>query len=434
MFHRIAAFASCWLLAGFSVAEDWPQWRGVNRDAVLSDERIPASIAEGTVTLQWRTAIGPGYSGPTVADRYVYVTDRGPNDAKTEIERVLCLDAQGGDLVWKHEYPAPYSIGYRAGPRASVTVHEGAAYSIGAMGHFVCLDAATGAVRWNRDLNEQYAIDMPIWGITASPLVYRDLVIQIVGGRDAACVVAFDRASGQERWRALGDRAGYSSPILMQQGGQDVVVCWTGDSVSGLDPMTGKVFWRVAMKPRNMPIGVPTPVVQGDKLFVSSFYDGSLLIQIDPNRPAAKQVWRRIGIDEKNTDALHCMISTPLIKGNHIYGTDSYGELRCLKLENGDRVWEDLTVVPRNRWATIHTFQIGDREILFNDQGELIFGRLSPEGFEVASRSTLLDRTTKQLNRRGGVTWAHPAIANGIIYARNDNEIVAASLMESAAR
>tara|TARA_B110000495_G_C22613304_1_gene365945 strand:- start:74 stop:619 length:546 start_codon:yes stop_codon:yes gene_type:complete len=180
-----------------------------------------------------------------------------------------------------------------------------------------------------------------------------------------------------------------------------------------------------------MPIGVATPIVSQQYLFVSSFYDGSMLIELDLEEPEVKQVWRRIGIDEKNTDSLHCMISTPLIKGDHIYGVDSYGELRCLDLKTGDRIWEDTTAVPRARWATIHTFRDGDREIMLNDQGELIFATLTPDGFREHSRTKLLEPTLRQLPRRGGVTWAHPAIANGVIFARSDNELVAAPLTKT---
>ena len=183
------------------------------------------------------------------------------------------------------------------------------------------------------------------------------------------------------------------------------------------------------MLPRNMPIGVPTPVVQGNHLFVSSFYDGSMLIRFDPDRPAAEKVWHRVGIDEKNTDALHCMISNPIIKGDAIYGFDSYGELRCLDLSTGDRIWEDLAAVPRARWATVHTIRQGDREIMLNDQGELIFAKLSRDGFEEQSRMPLIEPTRQQLNRRGGVVWSHPAIANGHIYARNDESLICVSLL-----
>jgi outer membrane protein assembly factor BamB len=296
------------------------------------------------------------------------------------------------------------------------------------MGHLKCLDAVDGKVLWEHDLHGEYNIEMPNWGITSAPLVYQDLVIQIVGGSDSACVVAFDLATGRERWRALDERAGYSAPILIRQGDRDVVVCWTGDSVSGLDPGRGDVLWNIAMKPRNMPIGVATPVIQDEYLFVSSFYDGSMLIRLNLQQPQAEKVWHRRGIDEKNTDALHCMISSPLIKGDYIYGVDSYGELRCLDLKTGDRVWEDLSAVPRARWATIHIMRDGERELMFNDQGQLILATLTPEGYREHCRADLIKPTLEQLRRRDGVTWAHPAVANGYIYVRSDAELVCAPL------
>ncbi len=295
-------------------------------------------------------------------------------------------------------------------------------------GNLKCFDAANGKVLWEHDLNSEYSIRMPVWGITAAPLIHDDLVIQMVGGANNACVVAFDVATGKERWRALDERAGYSAPILIRQGDQDVVVCWTGDSVSGLAPDTGSLFWSIPMTPRNMPIGVATPVVNGEHLFVSSFYDGSLLIRLDLNQPKAEKLWHRIGVDEKNTDALHCMISTPLLKGDFIYGVDSYGELRCLDRKTGDRIWEDLTAVPRARWATIHIMRDGEQELMFNDQGQLILATLTPQGYREHCRADLIKPTLVQLSRRGGVTWAHPAVADGHIYVRSDEELVCAPL------
>lgn len=419
----LLTFGSCQLRA-----EDWPQWRGVNRDGVLDDTKLVDVFEGDQLARRWSVPIGAGYSGPTVSEGRVYVTDRGPEDAEKEIERVLCFNADDGSVIWEHTYDAPYTISYRAGPRAAVTIHEGRAIAVGAMGHMKCLDAKSGEVIWEHDLNKKYSIRMPIWGIAGAPLVYQDLVIQIVAGSGDACVVAFDLATGEPRWQALDEKAGYSAPIMIRQGEQDVVVCWTGESVSGLNPSTGDVFWNIPMLPRNMPIGVATPVVQGNDLFVSSFYDGAMLIALDPEKPAAKVRWRRIGESERNTDALHCMISTPMIRGDYIYGVDSYGEMRCLELATGDRVWEDRSVVPIARWATVHTFHYGDRELLFNDQGELVLAQLKPDGYVEFSRTKLLERTRKQLNRRGGVTWSHPAIADGLIYARNDKELVCASL------
>lgn len=416
-------------LPGIVTAEDWPQWRGVGRDATIDDPSLVRQFSKDRVPRLWSVPVGPGYSGPTVSGGHVYLTDRQGQSPDTR-ERVLCFNAGSGELVWQHSDPVEYSrLGYQAsGPRAAVTVHDGKAIAVGGMGRLNCLVAKTGEVIWSRDLLKEYQIRMPKWGITAAPLVYEDLVIQVTAGAGNACLVAFDLASGTERWRAIDEKAGYSAPIMIRQGKQDVVVCWTGESVTGLDPKTGKTFWSIEMQPRNMPIGVPTPVVQGDRLFVSSFYDGSMMIKLDQEQPVATKLWRRIGIDEKNTDALHSMISGPLMKGDSIYGVDSYGEFRCLDRETGDRIWEDLSVVPRDRWATVHMIQNGDDEIMLNDRGELLFTTLSRSGIEIRSRSKLLGPTIQQLRRRDGVVWSHPAIANGMIYARNDKELVCASL------
>jgi len=427
-FFSCSGFCGVILLASISAqGEDWPQWRGIHRDGVLNERGLVQELpAEGLPQL-WSVPIGPGYSGPTVADGQVFVMDR-QVEGKKEQERVLCFDAKTGEPRWSHHYDAPYTISYRAGPRASVTVHQGRALAVGAMGHFHCLDASTGEVLWQRDLATEFNARMPIWGIAGSPLVYQDLVIQIAAGAGDACVVAMDLKTGKTVWQALDEAADYSAPIIIRQGTQDVLVCWTGASVTGLDPLSGNVFWSIPMKPRNMPINVATPITDGTHLFVSSFYDGSMMIQLDPAQPTARKLWHRVGQDEQNTDALHCMISSPVLKGEHVYGTDSYGQLRCLKIADGDRVWESDAVVPRARWATVHTIQDGNREIMLNDQGELIFGSVAPEGYTEYSRAKLLKPTPVQLNRRGGVTWAHPAIANGMIYARNDEALVCASL------
>ncbi len=387
-------------------------------------------FASPQIDILWRQPIGPGYSGPTVAEGRVFVTDR--RSEPEPVERVHCFDAVTGTPLWDFSYPCVYTISYEAGPRAAVTVDAGRAYALGAMGHLHCLAAETGQVVWKRDLDQEYSISddrrMPIWGIAAAPLIYRQLVIVHIGGRDNASIVAFDKASGDFVWKSLRDQAQYSAPILIEQAGRDVMVCWTADSVAGLDPATGNVYWRHPMEPSRMPIGIATPVVNGDRLFVTSFYDGSLMLRLRQDQPSVEPLWRRVGPSEKNTDALQSIISTPLFLGEHLYGADSYGELRCLEADSGDRVWEDLTATPRARWSNLHFVQNGDRTWMFNERGELIISKLSPEGFQEISRAKLIEPTRYQLNRRGGVCWSHPAFANRHVYARNDKEIVCASL------
>ena len=135
-----------------------------------------------------------------------------------------------------------------------------------------------------------------------------------------------------------------------------------------------------------------------------------------------------MGPSERDTDALQSIISTPVIIGAHVYGVDSYGELRCLALDTGDRVWENLTATPKSRWSTIHFVQNGDRTWMFNERGELIIGKLTPQGFDEISRAKLLAPTLDQLNQRNGVCWSHPAFANRHVVARNDKELVRANL------
>jgi outer membrane protein assembly factor BamB len=411
-------------------AEDWPQWRGKNRDGAWTETGILEKFAGPQIPLKWQVEVGSGYSGPTVAEGRVFLTDRVHEPRSTE--RVLCFDEQTGKPLWRYEYPAEYGrVGYPAGPRASVTVDGGMAYALGATGQMHCFDAANGRLLWNVDLGRKYDIQMPIWGITAAPLIADDLVILHIGGR-GACVVALDKLDGSERWRALGDRGQYSAPILVEQAGQRVVIVWTGDSVSGLAPANGKVLWRYVWKPKNMPIGVATPVVHGDRVFFTSFYDGSLMLRLAQDRPAVEKVWQRVGANENppNTDALQSIIATPVFDGTHIYGVDSYGELRCLDAATGDRVWEDLTAVPQDRWSTIHFVKNGDNHWLFNEKGQLIIARLTPQGYDEISRAKLIEPTTDQLRRRGGVgvCWAHPAFANKHIFQRSDKELVCASL------
>jgi len=414
------------LLFGRAFADDWPQWRGPHRDGVWQEKGVIQKFDRLPLPIRWRAKISNGYSGPTVARGRVYVTDR--VTAPTQLERIHCFDAMTGEQIWSYSYKCKYErFEHRDGPRASVTIDQGRAYSLGAMGHLFCFDAAKGTVLWSKDLDAEYKIKMPLWGIAASPLVEDGLVIVQVGGRDNACLVALDKLNGKEKWRALNDPASYSAPIVIEQAGKRVLVCWTGDNLVGLEPLTGKLYWQHPFTQR-MVHNIATPVFKNNYLFVSSFFDGSLLLKVNPDRLAVEQLWRRKGPNERNTDSLHCCISTPLLQGDYIYGVDSYGELRCLDLNTGNRIWESLHAVPKARWANIHLVRNQDKIWMFNERGELIISKLSPQGFHEISRAKLINPTRGQLSQRGGVCWSHPAFAYRHVYIRNDKELVCACL------
>jgi len=410
----------------FSKAQDWPDWRGVNRDGVWVESGIIESFESDTIPVRWSVPIGPGYSGPTVAKGKVYVTDR--IEKPDQLERVLCFDELSGEQIWEYKYDCEYSgVGYPAGPRASVVINNGKVYSLGTMGHFYCFNAETGEVLWKKDLNTEYEIVMPIWGIASTPLIVEEKIIVHVSGSNNASIVAFNKNTGEEIWRNLDDRAGYSAPIIIEKDGKRVVVNWTEHSLSGLNPETGEVFWRFPWK-TGSGMSIATPVLSNDHIFVSAFYSGSLLVKLGDDYTTAEKVWQRSGESERKTDALHCVMNTPMILGEYIYGVDSYGELRCLDFHTGDRIWEDQTAVKRNRWANIHFVKHEDKIWMFNEQGELLITELSPEGFKEIDRAFLIAPTKKQLGR--GVTWTHPAFANKHIFVRNDNELICADLSE----
>ncbi len=421
----VLAIASLATLA--AVADDWPQWRGPNRDGVWRERGLIRQFPSARLPHEWEAEIGSGFSGPTVADGRVYVMDR--LTSPSQVERVHCFDAATGQPAWNYQYDCVYvDVGYEAGPRASVTVAGGRAFALGTMGHLHVFEAASGQVLWQSDLKKRFEIRMPMWGIAAAPLVYEDLLILHIGGAAGACVVALNKATGDEVWRALDDRASYSAPIVITQAGRPVLVCWTGDGVVGMNPLTGQVYWRSPMPPSRMVIGVVTPVTDRNLLFVTSFYDGSKMLRLDSKSLAATELWRKRGPSETETEALHSIIATPLLLGDSLYGVDSYGELRCLDAQTGERIWEDRRATPRARWSNIHMVRNGADIWMFNERGELIIARLSRKGYTEISRAQLIAPTKGQLNRRDGVCWAHPAYANRHVFARNDEKLVCASL------
>jgi outer membrane protein assembly factor BamB len=180
-----------------------------------------------------------------------------------------------------------------------------------------------------------------------------------------------------------------------------------------------------------MGLAVATPVLDGNRLLITSFYNGSMLLELDDAKPAARVVWRGKSDSEIKTDGLHSLISTPVILGDHVYGICSYGQFRCLNARTGERVWETLSVTGENaRWSTGHIVRNGDRFFILNDRGELVIARLSPEKLTEISRTKLVAPTSNSGNRReaGAVQWSHPAYANRHIVVRNDSEILSASL------
>ena len=407
---------------------DWPQWRGARRDGVWRETGILEKFADETIARRWTVPVGAGYTGPTVAAGRVYLMDYAKD---TSTERVLCLDWKTGATLWQVSYGCSYAdFTYEAGPRAAVTVHDGRAYTLGAAGNLHCLDAATGKILWQRDLRRDYRIRMPKWGIAAHPLIEGDLMITQIGGADDACVIALDRKTGEERWKAFPDEASYSPPIAIEQAGQRLVVMALGYRLVAFEPATGALRWSHDQTKGSWPISIPAPVVQGELMFFCNAFAGSYLLRLASDRPAVGVVWER-GRRPRTDDTLSPVIPDPLVMNGLAIGVQVDGELRCLDLMTGKRHWETIAAMPKAWHATMHLVragETGDRAWIFTEQGHLILARLNAEGYHELTRARLLEPTLEQGPRGRAVTWSHPAFAYRHVFARSDRELVCADL------
>lgn len=446
------ALAASLLLACLAAplhADDWPQWLGPQRDGIWRETGLVDRFPAGGPKVLWRTPIGGGYAGPAVAGGKVFVTDRVlAKDARklrndfdrAEVsgsERIHCLNQADGKILWTHEYPCAYRISYAAGPRCTPVVEGDRVWCLGAMGDLKCLDAASGKVIWEKDFKKDFAQQPPIWGWSASPLLDGDKLICMVGG-DGSTAVAFNKTTGEVLWKSLSAaEPGYCPPVIFTVGGKRQLIIWHPEAVNGLDPETGKLYWSQRFR-LQAGLAIPTPrLFDGDKLFITSFYNGPMLLQLTGGaEPGAKLLWKGNSNSEQptKTDKLHAIMCTPFVKEDHIYGVCSFGQLRCLKASDGSRVWETLeATLPKDakrkaptRWANAFIVANEDRFFLFNEVGELIIAKLTPSGYDEIDRAKLLEPTLTTMGR--DYVWTHPAFANKRFFARNDKEIVCVSL------
>jgi outer membrane protein assembly factor BamB len=300
------------------------------------------------------------------------------------------------------------------------------------MGDLRCLKAADGTLVWSRNLLAEYKTKPPIWGYAAHLLVDGDLVFTLAGGENTA-VVALDKHSGKERWHALTvQEIGYAPPVIVEAGGTRQLIIWHTEAINALDPATGKVFWSVPFPADGEPvrpgITVAMPRQIGDRLFVSSVHHGSLMLQLAADKPAAKVLWQGKSRNVAKPDGLHALMSTPVFQDGHLYGVCAFGELRCLKADTGERVWETFAATAGKKalFATAFLVPQGDRFFIFNDNGDLIIARLTPKSYAEIDRAHLLAPTL--FSRGRDVVWSHPAFANRCIYVRNDEEVICVSL------
>jgi outer membrane protein assembly factor BamB len=428
------------LMAAPVAADDWPQWMGPTRDGIYRETGLIESFPEQGLPVRWRMPVAGGYAGPAVAQGRVYVSDYAVAEGQVQNnpggrnelsgkERLHCFDAETGAVLWTHSYDCPYSVSYAIGPRATPTVADGKVYMLGTMGHLSCLDAASGSVVWAKDLKQEYQASVQIWGFSAAPLVDGDLLHCIVGG-EGSVAVAFDKNTGDEKWKALSAKEpGYCPPVIIEAAGARQLLIWHAESINGLNPQTGAVYWTLPLQP-DYGMAITRPQKQGDLLFAGGIGNVGALMRLASDKPGAEIV-KRGG----SQNFVYGANSTPLIVGETIFGFGCRGgHLRGVDLTTGDRLWETFAPINAERptsHGTAFLTKVGedpalDRFFLFSETGDLIDARLTREGYEERGRFHVLEPTSEAFGRP--VVWSHPAYADRCAFARNDKELVCVSL------
>lgn len=418
-------------------AEDWPEYRGKGRQGIWNETGIIEKLPAGGLPVVWRTPIKGGFGGPSVAGGRVFVTDFELKERLQGTERLIALDDATGRILWTREWPADYAKAKvtnmpHGGSGTTPTVDGDRVYYLGRTGHLVALNVKDGEELWSKRYAAEYKVELDAWGAASAPIVEGNLLIGLVG--QGAGVVAWNKRTGQEVWRAAPYKGmhGTAPPIAIDAGGVRQLIVWNPEALVSLNPSTGAIYWQqpfVAYQGTNP----APPTYSAPYLFISNFTFGSMLMKLNEKAPTATMVWKGKGQNEVDTEGLHALLSQPMIHDGHIYGVCSYGQARCLRLPTGERVWETQEITKeRARFAMAHLVRNGDRFFITNDRGEILIGRLTPEGFQQISRAPLLKPTLEPYNRRqlGVISWAHPAYANKRIYMRNDEEIVCFSLAE----
>ena len=427
-------------------AADWPQWLGPQGKSVFQEEGVLTSIPSQGLKTRWEFEVGMGYSGPSVAKGRVYLMDyisatgdvtnnAGGRDQLTGTERVLCLDAKTGKLIWKFEYDRSYDISYSGGPRCTPTVADGKVYALGAEGNLNCLDADSGKLIWAKDFHEDYAADTPFWGHSAHPFVHTDTLYCIVGG-EGSVAVAFDKDTGEERWRALSAATqGYCSPSMIRHGGKDLLIIWHPESVNALNPETGEVYWSEALKP-DYGGSIQVPRKLGSLLFVGGPRVASLFkLNNREAKPGVEVVWHG-----NPRNAVYPVNSTIIFNEEAIYSVDNgTSALTAVDPADGRRIWETkepvlIDKITRTRQGTAFMVRLRDTPVYYilNENGDFIISEITPGGYLELGRFHVIDPTTKT-NAAGSrmVVWSHPAFSEKTLFARNDKKLLAIDLNTS---
>jgi outer membrane protein assembly factor BamB len=401
------------LLAVAARGSDWPQFLGPTRNGVYLGSELAATWPKEGPPQLWQKNVGQGFSGPVVASGKLILFHR-----LDDKETVECLDAKTGKANWSFDYPTAYrdDFGFDEGPRATPAIADGRVYTCGAEGAMHCLDFVTGTNLWSVNAKTEFHAPKGFFGIACSPLIEGNSVLLMIGGRDGAGIVAFDKTNGNILWKSTDDEASYSSPIAATINNRRYAFCLTRAGLVATDPPTGKIFFQFPFRPRiGSSVSAATPLIIGDLIFLSASYGaGAVLLKFKESGP--EKLW-------SSDEVLSNHYATSIHHNGFLYGihgrTDPGFEpaasLRCVELKTGKLRWE------KGAFGAATIILAGDQLLILTERGELVRTPASPESFKPNAHAQILPSQVR----------AHPALSDGLFYARSKDKLVCVDLSKA---
>jgi outer membrane protein assembly factor BamB len=376
--------------------DDWPQWRGPNRDGRSGETGLLKAWPQGGPPLAWSAkGAGEGYSSFAVSQGRIYTLG-----ARDEAEFVMAFDAASGKKLWERQHGRRFSNDRGDGPRATPSIEGDRVYAFGASGDLSVLNAATGEPFWSINLLKQFSGSNIQWGLSESPLVLNDRILVNAGGT----IVALRKTDGSAIWKTRGDNAGYSSAVAQKVGSVNQAIFFTSARAVGVDIENGRQLWSYGQVANGV-ANIATPIVRGNHVFLSSDYGtGSALLEMTAsgNSVRAREVY--FTRQMKNHHA------TSVLVGDHLYGFDS-AILTALKFDTGEVAWQNRSV---GKGSLVFA---DERLYLFSENGVVGLAEASPTGYREHGRFEI---------RSGRLpTWSHPVVSGGKLFLRDQDNLFA---------
>lgn len=397
------------LLTATSMAADWPQWRGPNRDGKVADAVLPGTWPK-TLKEEWKVPVGIGHASPVVANGRIYIFAR-----QREEEVLLCLDSRTGKEIWKSGQSIAYEMhpaatGHGKGPKSTPVVYKGKVYTFGITGILSCHDALTGKLKWRREFSQQYPKTSPWFGTAMSPIIDNGMLIAHVGGQDKGALSAFDAETGEVKWSNEVDGPAYASPLVVTLAGVRQVVNFTQKEFVSVDAATGKLLWKLPAKSEYEENSV-TAVAYKDMLIVSR--EGQGLSAIRPVKQGADIVPQEVWNNKEN----QMYLNSPVLQGNMLFGLSALkkGQFFAIDADTGKTLWQG----PGRMGENAAILNLGGKFLLvLTNEAKLIVVPVSAKEYAPAAEYTVASSPT----------WAHPVVLGNRILIKDETTLASLSI------